>query len=380
MALLPFAEKKIEDKDLFFRDSDVYERNNVETKLGKRAVRIDLESRSVILDDGESVPFSNLLIAVGARPTLPNIAGLQNAEVITLRRLSDADLLQSKMRKSKSACIIGAGLIGMEVAQCLLEQGIPTNVIELMPQILNVYFDTDAASLIQHFFEGRGARFYLGGNEISFRTRQNAELTEAFINGELEISADLIVAATGVSPRLELIEGSNIEINEGIVVDERMETSIPGIYAAGDVTEAPDFFLNHNTLNRTLPLAAEQGRLAGINMAGGDERYAGNLKMNIFNFFGRMAFSIGRFEPQPGDTVISIRQKIDEYGKIIMSGGKLVGCVFVNVDLEPGIIKAMVESREDFSANKSRFCDDLKTFSRVWMVKRRTASANSEQR
>jgi phenylglyoxylate dehydrogenase epsilon subunit len=284
------------------------------------------------------------------------------------------------MRKSKSACIIGAGLIGMEVAQSLLEQGIPTNVIELMPQILNVYFDTDAASLIQHFFEGRGARFYLGRNEISFRTLESAELTEVFINGELKISADLIVAATGVSPRLELIEGSKIEINKGIIVDERMETSIPGIYAAGDVTEAPDFFLNHNTLNRTLPSAAEQGRLAGTNMAGGDERYAGNLKMNIFNFFGRMAFSIGRFEPEPGDTVISTRQKIDEYGKIIMSEGKLVGCVFVNVDVEPGIIKAMVESREDFSANKSRCCDDLKTFSRVWMVKRRTASATSEQR
>jgi phenylglyoxylate dehydrogenase epsilon subunit len=378
MALLPFAEKKIDENDLFFRDAEVYVRNNVEAKLGKKAVQIDVENRAVILEDGERVAFSNLLIAIGARPTLPHITGLHNAEVLTMRRLSDANFLQSKMSESKAACIIGAGLIGMEVAQCLLAHGILTSVIDLMPKVLNVYFDSDAASLIQCFFEARGARFYLGKNEISFESREGEEVTQVFINGEFAFNADLIIAATGVSPRLEIVEGSNIDVNEGILVDEKMETSIPGIYAAGDVTEAPDFFSDRKSLNRILPAAAEQGRIAGINMAGGDEQYSGNLKMNIFNFLGRRAFSIGTIEPEPGHQVIPIRQGIDQYGKILMNQGRLVGCVFVNMDLEPGIIKTMIESREVFSSTMERFSDDLRTFSRAWMIKRRMTSANLE--
>lgn len=380
MVLVSAAEGKISEGDLFFRDADVYRRNNVEAKLGKKALLVDSEKRIVTLEDGEAIPFSKLLIAAGAEPLLPPITGLLHARAVTIRRMADARLLKEKMRAAKSACIIGGGLIGMEAAQCLITNGIPTNVLELMPQILPAYFDPEAASIIQRAFEARGARFFLGSGDISIQSPKGSGGKRVRIGGQVALNADLIVAATGVSPRTNLVEGTKIKIGRGVLVDDSMETSVPGIYAAGDIAEAPDFFSGKNSLNPILPAAAEQGKVAGINMAGGQAKYEGNLKMNIFNFFGRVAFSVGDVEPVAGDDLIIIRRSSDEYGKIIMRRGKLMGCLFVNMGLEPGIIRAMMGSREDFSEHRARFADDLKVFSRVWMMKRRMEGIGHRRR
>ena len=378
-ALIALAEGRIQEKEFFFRDSGVYRRNHVEEKLGKRAIRIDPRERFVILENGEQIPFSTLLIAAGARPKKPGAPGLADGEAITLRSIKDARQLESRLKNSKEACIVGAGLIGMELAQALLAKGMAAKVVEILPQIIPASFDRQAALVIQRVFEERGVRFFLNASDLSFQSGKQPGVKQVSVSGTAVGNADLILWTTGISPRIDLVEGTLIRVNRGIWVNQKMETSVAGIYAAGDIAEAPDFFSGEPVMNPILPAAAAQGRVAGMNMIGQEAEFPGNLKMNIFSYFGRVAFSVGEIVPSMGDEEIVIRHTAQEYGKIMLRAGKLTGGVFVNMDFEPGIFRAMVASREDFSSSKRRFMEDIKSFSRVWMMRRRTEGVSPRE-
>jgi phenylglyoxylate dehydrogenase epsilon subunit len=371
-SLIAYSEGRIGDKEIFFRDAGVYQRNHIEVNLGRRVVRVDPQKRRVTLEGGKHIAFSTLLIATGARPNLPLNSVLATGEALTLRNLRDARLLHQKLKTSKEACIVGAGLIGMEFAQALLARGISTNIVELQPQIIPSSFDAAAASMIQRSFEEQGVRFFLNANDLSFKSRKRSKVKQVCINGGVAFNTDLIIWTTGVSPRIDLVEGTSIQIKRGICVDKRMETSAPGIFAAGDVAEGLDFFSGRQILNPILPAAAAQGKVAGMNMIGQQIEFPGNLKMNIFPYFGKRAFSVGESAPTSEDEEIVIRHTPDEYGKILLRSGKLVGGQFVKMDLEPGIFREMVMSREDFSPFRQRFIEDIKIFPRIWMMRRRT--------
>lgn len=369
-ALIGLAAGRISEEDLFFRPREFYARQNIEAWLGEKAAAIEARERFVILEDGEKIAFSSLLLASGARPFRPDLPGLLEARPLTLRTLADARRLRRELPEVKSACILGGGLIGLEIAQLLLARGIPTRLLEVRPQILPSAFDCAAAGIIQRAFEERGGRFFLNAAGLAFESRQGSPLKRVALDGARPFEADLLVCAAGVAPRTELAAGI-LEIGAGVLVRESMETSVPGVYAAGDLAQAAHFFTGEKVLNPILPAAAEQGRVAGINMAGGEAAYAGNLKMNILNFFGRMAFAVGETEAEGRDEVILCRSREEAYGKIILKQGELRGGLFVHMDLDPGILQAMVASREDFSGARDRLAGDLRTFSRLWMMKRR---------
>jgi phenylglyoxylate dehydrogenase epsilon subunit len=377
-ALIAMAEGRIAEDEIFFRDAGIYRRNGAEEKLGRRALRVDARKQVVVLEDGEKVPFATVLIAAGARPKPPDAPGLAEGEAITLRTLDDARVLKRHMKSARNACIIGAGLIGLELAQALLAKGISVHVVEIQPQIIPSAFDVSAAAVIQQAFEERGAHFALSAAGLNFQGRKNSRSRQVRLNGAA-FEADLIVWTAGVSPRIEMVEGTPIRVRRGIGVDRRMETSVPGIFAAGDIAEAADFFSGEAVLNPILPAAAAQGRVAAINMAGGQAEYAGNLKMNIFSYFGKLAFSVGETVAASGDEELILRRADGQYGKIVLRSGKLAGGVFVNMDLEPGIFRAMVSSGEDFAPAKERFAADIKSFSRVWMMRHRMGGVGSRE-
>jgi phenylglyoxylate dehydrogenase epsilon subunit len=267
----------------------------------------------------------------------------------------------------------------MEFAQALLAKGIATYIVEIQPQIIPASFDAVGALTIQGAFEKQGARFFLNARGLSFQSRNRSKVKQVRINGAAAFNADLIIWATGVSPRIDLVEGTPIRVKRGICVDKRMESSIPGIFAAGDVAEAADFFSGEQVLNPILPAAAAQGKVAGMNMIGQQGEFPGNLKMNIFAYFGRRAFSVGEIVATSEDEEVVIRHTAQEYGKILLRSGKLIGGLFVNMDLEPGIFREMVISRQDFSLLKQRFIDDIKIFSRIWMMQRRIESVGPRE-
>jgi phenylglyoxylate dehydrogenase epsilon subunit len=181
----------------------------------------------------------------------------------------------------------------------------------------------------------------------------------------------LLVVATGVQPRLEYLKGSGVEVDEGILVDERMRTNVAGIWAAGDAAQARGFFESSKVLNATLPNAVEQGRIAGMGMAGDPalKEYPGAVGMNTYKFFGHRAFSAGMIREEEGCEVekTSLPESF-KYQKLVFKDDHLVGASGINSDLDPGIMVQLIRRKAYLGDVKARFCASPVDVSRVMMT------------
>jgi len=262
---------------------------------------------------------------------------------------------------------MGAGLVGMEVAIGLVEKGCRVTIVEKESQLLPLYFDPEAESLIRTIFQNKGINL-LTGMEVSEVSRRDGKVTVSFSEGE-PVMADLLVTCTGVSARTALVEGTGISVNRGIVVNRRMMTSIPDIYAAGDAAEAPDFFTGRPGMNQIIESAVDEGRIAGANMAGETAEYEGWISSNIFNFFGNVAFSAGL--SMPADNHYEVLKEQDkkqaQFKKLVYDEGKLVGGMFLNVDLDPGVFLYLIRKKVDVSDYKKLLFDQPREISR-WLM------------
>ena len=255
----------------------------------------------------------------------------------------------------------------MEVAIALMETGHQVQIVEKETRLLPLYFDAEAESLIREVFQREGAQLHTG-LEATGVQRQNGIVKVGLSDGA-SIEADLLVTAVGVRAKAGFMASSGVKVNRGIVVDDQMQTSIPGIYAAGDVAEAPGFF-GETALNPILPSAVAQGKAAGAAMAGRPEPYDRWIPMNVFNFFGYMAFSVGLSMPQgEGFEVVKTSDKKNKsYGKLALKDGRLMGAMFLNVVADPGILIYLIRKRLDVGAHAQALLEKPRAVSRQLMM------------
>jgi len=319
---------------------------------GKRVERLDTGKSQVIYESGEREAYDSLLIATGSEPVVPSIPGLKQEEALQLRTLDHARALIDKIKGTRTAIILGAGLIGMHVAQCLAEKGMKVKVVEMQPRILPSYFDADASPMIQRVLEQHGITFFVNKQVAEVYSKKG--FVGVALKGGDALEADLLLVATGVRPRTSLVNGSGIEVDNGILVDRQMRTNVSNVFAAGDVAAAKSFFTGKHGLNPILPSAAEQGNVAGSNMVGEVKEYEGWLPMNTFNFFGHRAVSVGETTPVEGDEVLAeANGKKETYRKLIYRQGKLVGATFLSTDVDAGVFQYLVRKRVEISQYKN---------------------------
>jgi phenylglyoxylate dehydrogenase epsilon subunit len=345
---------RMKESEIAMAAEDFFEQMDAVWLRGKKVERVDAAEGTVILDSGEKESFDALLIATGSEPVMPQIPGLSDGQALVLRTLDQARDLAARMEVSKTAIVLGAGLIGMHVAQCLAEKGVQVKVVEMLPRILPAYFDEDASGMIQGVLERHGITFVTGrkADRVTWK-KTGVEVT--LKSGEA-LEADLLLVATGVTPRTAFLEGSGIEINGGInggiLVDNRMRTSVTNIFAAGDVAAAQSFLAGEHGINAILPNAAEQGKVAGSNMAGQAMEYEGWLPMNAFKFFGHLAVSVGKASPSAGDEVLAGSHEENGYRRLICSNGLLLGATFIDTDVNAGVFQYLIRKRVNVGPHK----------------------------
>jgi len=334
---------------------------------GKEMVRLLPKSKEVVYKDGEQEKYDTLLIASGADSSCPPIKGLAENGYLGFHTIADCQRLITELKDKNHIAVMGAGLVGMEVAIALAKKGCRITIIEKESQLLPLYFDREAEQLIRTIFESKGISL-LTDTEVSQVSRKNGSVTVSFTEGA-PVVADLLVTCTGVASRLALVAESGISTNRGIIVDRQMMTSIPDVYAAGDVAEAPDFFTGQPGMNQIIESAVDEGRIAGANMAGETTKYEGWISSNIFNFFGNVAFSAGL--SMPADTRYEVLKEQDEkkaqFKKLVFDEDKLVGGMFLNVDLDPGVLLYLIRKKVDVSAYKQLLFEQPKEMSR-WLM------------
>lgn len=357
--ILPYViSGQVDPEQIFLRDGDDLDRYRVIFRKGARVVAVDSDNHAVALSSGETLKYEKMLLATGAEPTLPPIPGLKEASCHVLRTLGDALRLQSAAQEAKSAIILGAGLIGMHAAENLAKAGVQITIVEALPRVLPGYFDERAAGLVQRAFTEHDIKI-LTGSTVTHMAASNNACTVSLDSG-VELSGDLLLVATGVKPRMDYLAGSGIDAGDGIVVDDTMRTSSRDIWAAGDVAEARNFFGGKKRVDATIPNAVEQGRIAGMDMAGDPTAspFAGGLPVNTYRFFENHSFSVGMSvvpDSEEGVEVDLIFQPTSmQYQKLVFEGDRLVGVSGINTGLDPGIMWQLIQRRIGLGKMKRR--------------------------
>ena len=285
-----YIEGNFEDyRLLLVRSPEEFEKKNVHVHLKNRAVKILPEAKQVLILDLELqkaslVDYDKLIIAIGARPVMPEIRNINLPDIFTLRKIEDGIAIKEKALKSKNAVIIGAGYIGMELLEALVRQNLKVNIIEYAPYIMPI-FDEDMSKLIENQLESvNNGRFNIYTSEVATEfSGDNDGLCCVRTASGSELPADFAVLCTGVTPNVEIAKDAGIEIGVtgAIKVNDKMETNIPDIYACGDCVE--ENLLVSNT-KIWLPLgsnANKEGRTAAINACGGEDRFPGVLGSSV---------------------------------------------------------------------------------------------------
>lgn len=368
--ILPYVlSGQAQPEKVFLRDQQSLDSLSVVFKPGAKVVAVDGSSRQVTLQSGEKIKYEKLLLATGAAPKLPPVQGLQAVPHHVLRTLEDALGLRSKIRKGGTALVMGAGLIGLHAAENLAKGGMKVVVVEALSQVLPGYFDEEVSQIICKAFSDNGIKIRLN-EKVSRVEGGDGETALSLVSGG-SISAGLIVVATGVQPRVEVLAGSGVEVDQGILVDERMRTNVSGIWAAGDVAQARGFFESSKILNATLPNAVEQGRIAGMDMVEDPalKGYQGAVSLNTCRFFGHRAFSVGMIKAEAGCEVEKVVvPESFKYQKLVFKEDQLVGASGINSDLDPGIMVQLIRRKAYLGDVKARFCAAPVDISRVMMT------------
>jgi phenylglyoxylate dehydrogenase epsilon subunit len=328
--------------DIYTADAKYFEAMRAKLVPGKKMEGIDTKNQRVIYANREMEAYDTLLIATGSEPALQPV--LRESKIPGFHVLADC-LPLLDLNGSKRVTILGAGFVGMEVAVALSERGHKVSVIAPRERILRLYFDPEMDEYIAGLFGRHGIRVSTGWGEVAETHEEDGAYRLKFESGK-EVVADKVIAATGVKPRISFLEGSGILVNKGIVVDRKMRTNVPNVFAAGDVAESPNLLTGKYDLSLILPSAVEQGKAAAISMTGQEATYEGWLSLNSFNFFGRMAISLGDFMGSEGAHALVKRDpERRAYTKLVFMDDRLVGANFFSVKVDAGVIWYLIKNR-----------------------------------
>ena len=340
-----YLENKTDLEHMKYRGDDFYSQNGCRVIYGKRAVK--LQKTSVTLDDKTVLKGDEICVAAGSRPFVPPIAGLDGvSNKFGFMTLDDALALEKVLSKEAHVLIVGAGLIGLKCAEGIRDRVAAITVCDLADRVLSSILDHDCAAIVQKHLEKNGIEFMLAD------TVERFEGNTAIMKSGNQTRFDILVMAVGVRANAELVKGAGGEVNRGISVNRKMQTSLPHVYAAGDCSEGFDASLGANRVLAILPNAYMGGHTAGINMAGGEAQFGNAIPMNSIGFFGLHIMSAGDYS---GDCS---EEKTDSALKrFFVKDGKLNGFILIGETGRAGIYTALIRDKTplkqiDFSLTK----------------------------
>jgi len=345
-----YLDGKVQEEKMYYRPADFYKRNRVEAHLGSRVAALAPEKKTITLADGQTVPYDKLLLATGGKPIVPPLPGRELDGVFTFLKWDDVKALEQTLAPGMRTVVIGAGLIGLKATEALVKRGVAVTVVELANRVLSAILDEAAARLVQESMLEHGVKFYLE-NTVAEVLGRDGKVAGVRLRDGAEIPCERLVIAIGVFPNTDLAQGTAIKVNRGIVVDERMATTVPDIFAAGDVTEGFDTIYQQQRVLPILPNAYKQGFTAGINMAGEVRAYKGGFAMNSIGFFDLPLITAGIVRPE-GEGYLSLTQAdpgARKYKKVVLKDNKVVGFIALNQIDRAGILTGLMEQEVDAS-------------------------------
>lgn len=341
--LTHYIGEEIPAEHLVLKDLDFYHDQGVTLVKGVRVERVDLDSQLIFLQDGQKKLYDQLLIATGARPVYPPISGIHTKGVFPLRTVQHARSILQHLTPGGSVLVIGGGMVSLNTACALLTRGTRVILFEVAPQLLPQNMDEKAAAIVEAHLRDRGMEIYTSSMVEKIEDADGKLIVS--VKGGDHFTGDSVIVGTGVMTNVELAQECGIACDRGILVDSRMRTNVPGVYAAGDVAQAKDFLREENMLNPLWPTAVAQGKVAGFNMAGGSREYEGNISANSANFCGLPVMSMGLSNVRSERYTELVWERDHVFHKLVIADGCLIGVVLVGEVDNAGIYLSYIREK-----------------------------------
>ena len=337
-----YLEGKSKEDNIYCRPGNFYQDHHVETVLGE-AVAIDKEQKIVALNSGEMIPYDKLCICSGSSPFVPPMAGLDSVDKqFTFLTIDDAFAIEQAVNENSRVLIVGAGLIGLKCAEGLRDRVKQVTVCDLAPRVLSSILDDECAAIVQKHLESCGIRFTLSN------TAERFEGNTAHMKDDSVIDFDVLVLALGVRPNIGFFKEAGGECNRAILVNNSMETSVEGIYAAGDCVEQEDITFGAKRVMALLPNANIGGYTAGVNMAGGNRLFDNALPMNSIGFWGLHMMTAGTYANDGSAEMLEEKEE-NSVKRFFIRDNKLIGFIIIGDVKSAGIYTNLIRSQTDLS-------------------------------
>ena len=323
--------------------ADHYARLRVHVKRGVRAKAVDTAARTVSFDDGSSLGYDRLLLATGSQPANPPIPGIHTDGVLHCWTLKDARAIAQRATQGARVLQMGAGFIGCIILEALAARGVQLTVVEMGDRMVPRMMGPTAGGMIKSWCEGKGVRVLTGTRVEAIEA--HAPLRARLSDGQ-HLACDLVINATGVRPNIGFLEDSGVRCLVGVLTDEHLQTNVPGVYAAGDCAEAFDKVSGKTIVSAIQPNAAEQARVAALNMVGQRAELRGVTQINVLDTLGLISASFGDWQGVPGGEHVELTDRAaGRHLSLQFSGERLVGCNSVGWTEHVGAMRGLVEGQ-----------------------------------
>jgi NADPH-dependent 2,4-dienoyl-CoA reductase/sulfur reductase-like enzyme len=364
----------IKEEGTYLRHSaDHFAKLNITLRHG-RAKALDTVNRTVKLEDGSSVEFDRLLIATGSSPASPPIPGIEGPNVHSCWTMADARAILAKAVPGARVLQMGAGFIGCIIMEALAARGVKLTVVEMGDRMVPRMMGPTAGGMIKRWVQGKGVAVHTAARVESITTTQPGVLAKManavglssgaaamqvkLSTGET-LEADLVISATGVKPNISFLQGTPVKCLLGVLTDEHLQTSVPGVYAAGDCAEAFDMVSGKTIVSAIQPNAAEQARVAALNMLGQRAALKGVTQINVLDTLGLISTSFGNWQGvQGGEHVELTDAAAGRHLSLQFAGDQLVGCNSIGWTEHAGVMRGLVEGQVHLGEWKQRLMQD----------------------
>ena len=358
MAIPYYLINNIDETGTYLRDPKQHFGDlNIEV-VQQRVDKIDTGGKSVTLADGSSRGYDKLLLATGSRPVSPPIPGLDLPQVHSCWTLEDARNIIKLAQTGSNVVLIGAGFIGCIILEALVKRGVNLAVVETGNRMVPRMLDEKAGGLLETWCKNRGIDVHTSCSVNGISDAGDSQVEVSLSDGS-KLSAALVITATGVKANTDLVADSDIEVDQGILVNRRMQTSNPDVYAAGDVAQGVDFSTGNFEVQAIQPTATDHGRIAALNMAGQGDEHHGTLNMNVLDTVGLISCSFGLWMGvDGGDSADLYNPEEFQYINLQFDGDHLVGASSVGKTQHVGVLRGLIESRIHLGEWKQRLMQD----------------------
>lgn len=342
------------------KDTDHFSRLGISQKHGK-VVHVSSRTRTVKMDDGDVIPFDRLLIASGAKPNVPLTPGIDLPGVHSCWNLADARRIVQLAQPGAKVILIGAGFVGSIVMEALVTCGVDLTVIEKRDRLLPNMMGKGAGEMVRSWCERKGVRIHTSTRVVaigSIGLEPSAPRVVRLSTGE-QLPADLVVYTTGTTPNISFLKGSGIRCLQGVVVDASMQTSIPGVYAAGDCAETFDTETGRSFIAGVQPNAADQAYCAALNMTGRHAFQRGVRQIDVVDTMGLISSSFGQWQGvRGGQWVEAADERNFRYIRLEFGKDVLIGCNTVGMTEDATILRTLIQHHVHLGPWKERLLEN----------------------